>query len=129
MNKKVFGKKLSRNTKSRLALRRSLIRNLILAESINTTEAKAAVVHAQAEKLIRLAKSDKLPDRRRLAAFLRNERDVVAKIVLYAKTQEKNSGFVVRAKLPRRKGDNAPMASLILTKSKEIAEVTPNEKS
>lgn len=56
MRHRVFGRKLSRDTGHRIALRRNLIRALFEHERIETTKAKAKAIRPEAEKLITLAK-------------------------------------------------------------------------
>ena len=56
MRHRVAGKKLSRSTGHRRALRRNLVTALLYHGRIETTEAKAKAVRGQAEKLITLAK-------------------------------------------------------------------------
>lgn len=56
MRHRVAGKKLNRSTGHRRALRRNLITELFRHDRIETTEAKAQAIRAEAEKLITLAK-------------------------------------------------------------------------
>jgi large subunit ribosomal protein L17 len=56
MRHRVAGKRLNRSSSNRTALRRSLVTALLHHERIETTEAKARAIRAQAEKLITLAK-------------------------------------------------------------------------
>lgn len=52
MNKKVFGKKLSRDKNERAALFKNLMSSLILSERIETTQAKAKAIQPQVERLV-----------------------------------------------------------------------------
>jgi large subunit ribosomal protein L17 len=114
MRKIVFGRKLSRSRKSRIALFRSLIKALITNGKITTTKAKAKAIQGQADKIITLAKKSDLSARRRALAFLGNDRKVTD--FLFTKLapvfKERQSGFTRITLLPRRKGDNAEMAIL-----------------
>lgn len=77
MRHKVAGRRLSRTSEHRLAMRRNLVASLFEHETISTTMEKAKEVKAFAEKLITLAKKGTLPARRRAIAMLGN-RDIVA---------------------------------------------------
>jgi len=57
MRHRVAGKKLNRASDQRAAMRRGLISDLFRHESITTTQARAAAVRGQAEKLITLARN------------------------------------------------------------------------
>ena len=57
MRHRVAGKKLNRSSDQRAALRRGLISDLFRHEAIITTQARAAAIRGQAEKLITLARN------------------------------------------------------------------------
>ena len=76
MRHRVAGRRLSRTSEHRLAMRRNLVASLFEHETISTTIEKAKEVKAFAEKLITLAKKGTLPARRRAIALLGN-RDIV----------------------------------------------------
>jgi large subunit ribosomal protein L17 len=57
MRHRVAGKKLNRASDHRTAIRRGLISDLFRHEAITTTEARAAAIRGQAEKLITLARN------------------------------------------------------------------------
>lgn len=76
MRHRVAGRKLSRTSEHRLALRRNLVSSLIEHETISTTIEKAKEVKAFAEKMITLAKQGTLSARRRAIARLCN-RDII----------------------------------------------------
>ena len=77
MRHRVAGRRLSRTSGHRLAMRRNLIASLIEHETISTTIEKAKEVKAFAEKLITLAKKGTLAARRRAIAMLGN-RDIIS---------------------------------------------------
>lgn len=77
MRHRVAGRQLSRTKEHRLAMRRNLVASLFQHETISTTIEKAKEVKPFAEKLITLAKTGTLANRRRAIALLGN-RDIVA---------------------------------------------------
>jgi len=77
MRHRVAGRKLSRTSEHRLALRRNLVSSLFEHETISTTMEKAKEVKSFAEKLISLARKGTLQDRRRAIALLGNRNIVV----------------------------------------------------
>jgi large subunit ribosomal protein L17 len=77
MRHRVAGRKLSRTSEHRLAMRRNIVASLFEHETISTTLEKAKEVKPFAEKLITLAKKGTLAARRRAIAMLGN-RDVIA---------------------------------------------------
>lgn len=76
MRHRVAGRRLSRTSEHRLAMRRNLVASLFEHETISTTIEKAKEVKAFAEKLITLAKKGTLSARRRAIALLGN-RDII----------------------------------------------------
>lgn len=114
MRKQVFGRKLSRSRKSRVALFRSLIKALIVNGKITTTKAKTKAIQGQADKIITIAKKADLSARRKALALLGNDRKV--NDFLFSKIgplfKNRQSGFTRMILLPRRRGDNAEMATL-----------------
>ncbi len=76
MRHRVAGRRLSRTSEHRLAVRRNLVASLFEHETISTTIEKAKEVKPFAETLITLAKKGTLAARRRAIALLGN-RDVV----------------------------------------------------
>jgi len=77
MRHRVAGRRLSRTSEHRVALRRNLAQSLIEHETISTTIQKAKEVKPFVEKLITLAKKGQLQHRRRAIALLGN-RDIFA---------------------------------------------------
>jgi large subunit ribosomal protein L17 len=134
MRHRVAGKKLSRSSGHRTALRRSLVTALLYHERIETTEAKARAIRGQAEKLITLAKRGLVAEQedpsrgihaRRLAAG-RLDRwitepdgtrtDMVEKLFtdIAPRYEERAGGYTRMYKLGPRKGDAASMVLLEL---------------
>ncbi len=90
MRHRVAGRRLSRTSEHRLALRRNLVQSLIEHETISTTIQKAKEVKPFAEKLITLAKRGKLEHRRRAISLLGNRA-----ILEYEDGQATKKGTVV----------------------------------
>jgi len=76
MRHRVAGRRLSRTSQHRLAMRRNLVAQLFQHETISTTIEKAKEVKAFAEKLITLSKKGTLSARRRAIALL-GDRDII----------------------------------------------------
>lgn len=76
MRHRVAGRRLSRTSEHRLAMRRNLVASLFEHETVSTTIEKAKEVKPFAEKLITLAKKGTLAARRRAISLLGN-RDIV----------------------------------------------------
>ncbi len=76
MRHRVAGRRLSRTSEHRLAMRRNLVASLFEHETVSTTIEKAKEVKDFAEKLITLAKKGTLQSRRRAIAMLGN-RDII----------------------------------------------------
>jgi len=77
MRHRIAGRRLSRTSEHRLAMRRNLVASLFEHETISTTMEKAREVRAFAEKLITLAKKGTLSARRRAIAML-GDRDIIS---------------------------------------------------
>ena len=128
MRHRDMGRKLGRSSAQRNGLRRTLMTQLIEKERIETTEAKAKFVRADAEKLITLAKrgltaKENEPEAtataravhaRRLVAARLNDPEAVKKLFdTIAPRYEKRAGGYTRIlKLGRRLGDAAEMVLL-----------------
>lgn len=138
MRHKVHGKRLSRDTGHRNALRRNLIAELICYEQVLTTEAKARMLRPAAEKMITLAKrglvngeedpAKEVYARRLAASRLPRHRDVTyddgtterVDIVrrlfeeIAPRYIDRPGGYTRMIKIGKRPGDNADMAMLML---------------
>jgi large subunit ribosomal protein L17 len=68
------GRQLSRDTEHRKALRRNLVQSLFEHGKVRTTLPKAKEVKAFAEKLITLARTNSVNNRRRVVALMRVRR-------------------------------------------------------
>lgn len=108
MYKKIFGKKLSRNTNSRKALFRSLIKSLVRDEKIVTTKVKAKAIQPDVDKLMKLVGKDDVSARRLLMSKLGNDTETVERLLkMKEMTKSRKSGFTRIINLPNRKGDNS----------------------
>ena len=124
MRHQVAGYKLSRTKSSRIALRRNLIKQLFIHERIRTTEAKAAAIRGDAEKMITTARkikeatdAEKVTARRQVAAQLgNNSNDVIKKLFdeIAPRFAERNGGYTRILKLGPRFGDKAEMVLIEL---------------
>ena len=141
MRHRVAGRRLSRTSEHRLALRRNLAAALIEHETISTTPEKAKDVRSFAEKLITLAKKGTLAARRRAIAML-GDRDIVdhedgravrkgtiiGKLFseLGPRYLDRPGGYtrIVRLSL-RRLGDNSKLVLLQLVGKQEVQTKEP----
>jgi len=125
MNKRVFGRKLSRSRPAREALFASLSQALIKNGRIVTTRAKAKAVIGSIEKMVTLARKGDIAARRNVLGQLDNKREAVE--VLFQSVAKafanKKSGFVRIISLPRRVGDNAQMVRMEWTEKIEVPQV------
>jgi len=125
MNKKVFGRKLSRSRPARESLFATLAKAMILNGKMVTTRAKAKAVQSSVEKMVTMAKKGDLAARRRALSALDNQREAAE--VLFQKVAKaftnKNSGFTRIISLPRRVGDNAQMVRMEWTEKVEYGDM------
>jgi large subunit ribosomal protein L17 len=114
MRKRKKGRKLSRKRDQRRALLKTLARNLILKEKIQTTEAKAKELSRFVEKFITRAKENNLSTKRYLRRYFAPE--VVKKLVneIGQRYKERPGGYTRVIKLGQRKSDGAKMAIIEL---------------
>jgi large subunit ribosomal protein L17 len=122
MNKKVFGRKLSRSRPAREALFATLVRSMILNGKIKTTMAKAKAIQGDLEHMITLAKKGDISSRRRALAYLDNQRVISDLLFQQVGTffKTRTSGFTRIISLPQRRGDNAKMATIEWTEKVEL---------
>ncbi len=115
MRHRVAGRQLGRDTSARRALFRSLITELLRHERVETTEAKAKAVRADAEKMITLAKRGDVHSRR-LAAKTITDPEVTKKLfeTLGPRYKERAGGYTRMFKVGPRLGDAAPVVIMEL---------------
>jgi len=130
MKKRISGYKLNRDSQARLALMKNLVYALIQHEAIVTTKIKAKAVTPIFEKLITRAKVDSIQNRRMVQAYIQ-ENTLVKKLFesiapLY---KEVRGGYTNLTLIGNRRGDNAPLVKLSLTKKTIIAPVEAKDSS
>lgn len=138
MRHRLKGRRLSRDTGERRALRRNMIADLFCHEQLLTTEAKARMLRPAAEKVITLAKrgiangqenpAAEVHARRLAAARISRFRtyededgnltdiDVLSKLFddIAPRYADRPGGYTRLVKVGKRPGDNANMAVLML---------------
>jgi len=120
MKKMVFGKKFSRDSTSRRAMYRALVRSFVINRKLTTTYTKAKVIGPVIENLIQRAKGNSLDDKRSVYRFTGNDRDITGKLIeLAGKISASGGGYLRYIGLPARKGDNAAMARIELSQKIE----------
>ena len=106
-------KKFGRSTEHRKALMKSLVTNLILAESIQTTLPKAKEARTDADKIVTVARKGGLAARRLAASRLQQPKAVQKLFDKIVPAMEgRNGGYTRIIKLGARKGDAAEMCIL-----------------
>ena len=102
-------RKLGRETRIRRSILAGLTKDLIMNESIVTTEARAKEVRKFAEKMITYGKRTTLVSRRKALAFLHNDTEAVKKVFddLAPRYAKRNGGYTRILKLTERRGDDA----------------------
>lgn len=122
MRHKIAGKRLSRDKDQRIALRKTMIKQLFDHERIKTTRAKAEMIRPQAEKLITLAKKGNLVEgadnvhMRRLAVARLGDKEIVKKLFedIAPRFESREGGYTRMIKMGPRYGDSAEMVILEL---------------
>ena len=108
--------KLSRDPAHRKSLLRTMSKQLIEHERIQTTQPKAKALRPEFEKLITLAKRGDLHARRQALATLHNDKFAVHKLFeeIAPRYRERNGGYTRIVKLGPRRSDSAEMVFLEL---------------
>ena len=122
-------RKLGVDNKHRRSLLATMTKQVVVNESITTTETRAKEVRKFVEKMITLGKKGDLASRRRAAAFVMNvvadvkeeNDDVVVQSALQKvfddlapRFAERNGGYTRILKMSERRGDAAKMVVLEL---------------
>lgn len=109
-------RKLSRESRIRRSMLAGITKDVIMNESVVTTEARAKEVRKFVDKMITYGKKGDLISRRKALAFLQNDTEAV-KIVfddLASKYAKRNGGYTRILKLDERRGDDALLVVLEL---------------
>ncbi|MEF2794391.1 MAG: 50S ribosomal protein L17 [Hydrogeniiclostridium sp.] len=108
-------RKLGRTTSHRTAMLRALVTFLLENGKIETTDTRAKEVRSLTEKMITIAKTNTLHNRRLVLAFVTKE-DVVNKLFneIAPKYAERNGGYCRITKIGPRRGDAAEMSIIEL---------------
>ena len=121
-------KKFGRSTEHRAMLMKSLVTNLILAESIKTTLPKAKEARKDADKIVTIAKKGDLAARRLAASRLLDPKAVQKLFEKIAPAmKDRKGGYTRIVKLGTRKGDAAEMCILQYVTAAEVAEAKQEE--
>ena len=109
-------RKLGRESRIRRSILAGITKDVIMNESVVTTEARAKEVRKFVDKMITYGKDGSLVARRKALAFLHNDKAVVNKIFneLAPRYAERNGGYTRIIKLTERKGDDALQVRLEL---------------
>ena len=109
-------RKLGRTTKHRRSMLANITIDLLMNESVITTETRAKEVRKFAEKMITYGKKGDLISRRKAIAFLHNRDDVAKKVFddLAVRYKDRNGGYTRILKMDERRGDDALMVTLKL---------------
>jgi large subunit ribosomal protein L17 len=110
-------RKFGRRSAHRRSMLRNLVTSVILAEKIETTEAKAKQIRSITEKMVTLGKRGDLHARRQALAYLLDE-NAVTKLFeeIAPRYEERQGGYTRMLKMGQRRGDAAPMAILELVR-------------
>ena len=102
-------RKLGRNNKIRRSILAGLTKDVIMHESIVTTESRAKEVRKFVDKMITYGKDGSLVARRKALAFLHNDNEVVKKVFndLAKRYENRAGGYTRIIKLNERRGDDA----------------------
>ena len=109
-------RKLGRDNKHRRSMLATLTKEVIMKESITTTETRAKETRKFVDKMITYGKKGDLVSRRKAIAFLHNDKDVVNKIYndLAKRYENRNGGYTRILKLKERRGDDSLIVMLKL---------------
>ena len=115
MRHAVRGRKLGTDSSHKKAMMQILAAQIIKAEKVKTTEARAKEVRSLVEKLITLGKKGDLSARRKVLSYSK-EKVVVQKLFdnLSERYKERNGGYTRILKIGYRKGDRAPLVQIEL---------------
>lgn len=111
------GRKLGTDAAHTKAMKRSLVKALLLNDRIKTIDMRAKEIAPEVDRIITWAKKGDLHSRRLAMAALGNDKELVREIfekVAQGMFQDRQGGYTRIMKLGPRKGDNAPMVIIEL---------------
>ena len=122
-------RKLGRDNKHRRSMLATLTKQVIINESITTTDTRAKEVRKFVDKMITYGKKGDLVSRRKALAFLHNDKATVDKIFtdLAKRYENRNGGYTQILKVAERRGDNSLMVILRLVSEEEPKQETKKE--
>ncbi len=111
MRHRVHGRKLGRTSAHRKAMFRNQLTALFMHERITTTIAKAKDLRPLAEKMVTLARTGTLANRRRVLTMV-SDKQVVRHLFddIAPRFADRDGGYTRILRIGPRKGDNAEMA-------------------
>ena len=122
-------KKFGRSPEHRAMLMKSLVTNLILAESIKTTLPKAKQARKDADKIVTVAKKGDLAARRLASSRLLDPKAVQKLFAEIAPAmKDRKGGYTRIVKLGTRKGDASEMCILQWVTAKVAETPAPEAK-
>lgn len=124
-------RKLGRDNKHRRSMLSTMTKQVVMNESITTTETRAKEVRKFVDKMITYGKKGDLVSRRKALAFLHNDKVVVDKIFndLAKRYGNRNGGYTQILKLTERRGDDALMVILKLVEEAKPTEEKKEKKA
>ena len=112
MRHKKANKKLSKPTDQRIALLRSLSEQLILRNSIVTTDKRAAALKAFVDPIFTLAKKGDVHSIRLALKRLPNKEAIKKVFSMKNEMKQREGSFITATKLGFRKGDASPVTKV-----------------
>ena len=124
-------RKLGVDNKHRRSMLATLTKQVVMNETITTTETRAKETRKFVDKMITYGKKGDLVSRRKALAFLHNDTAVVDKVFndLAKRYENRNGGYTQILKLSERRGDDALMVILKLVGEEKPAEKKEEKKA
>ena len=124
-------RKLGVDNKHRRSMLATLTKQVVMNETITTTETRAKETRKFVDKMITYGKKGDLVSRRKALAFLHNDTEVVDKVFndLAKRYENRNGGYTQILKLSERRGDDALMVILKLVGEEKPADKKEEKKA
>ena len=109
-------RKLNRETRIRRSILSGLTKTVLENGYVETTEERAKESRKFVDKMITYAKKGDLMSRRKVLAFVHNDKDLTKKLFneIAPKYNDRNGGYTRIIKLKERRGDDALIVKLEL---------------